>query len=180
VQEEVLAPGVLVDETWLSTRLGIDLRSADWEFVKKQFKNAQYLGVLSDYYSRWWMHLIENWWEITFPIGIRLENLTAQERVDQIKTTLKLEHLQPLQKLPESKDSHFWFVCKVTQKPLTAADGLLLMENVKKEWHEPSYISIGAYMKEQGKGKLWKAIDVTEKTRAEKLKKQFARERRKK
>jgi CheY-like chemotaxis protein len=180
VQEEIHNSGVLIDEVLLSTRLGVEKTSEDWNVVKKSLNEARYTGILSDYHQRWWMHLVENWWLKTLKMPFRLENGTAVERVNALKAKLELKNLKPLVKAPGSIDSEFWYACKATQVPLTASDGILLSEYKRQPWYEPNYISINACLKEIGKNKSWTTIASSEKDRIEKFKKRFGNEKRRK
>lgn len=172
VKSEIEMSGVLIDEILLAIRLGIDRKqSQDWATLKEMIKTTAYTGILADYYPRWWMHLVKNFWTHHISQDQRLENLSASNRVELIKTKLGLQNLVPIQKEKENRGSNFWIACKATQQALTIEDGVRLFDKDYAIWREPAYISAKEYFAETQKGTSWQKVDPSELERLAKLKK---------
>lgn len=141
----VNVPGVLIDEQYLASRLGVDIiKSGDeWEKLSLKLADCIYCGVLSESYKRWWMPRILQWWE-SISEGKSLRRMESKERVEFINDyfNLKLQHAKPL-KFCES--SYFWTICKGMLKPIDPAEGYVCNSRPKRPWEENEYISaIGA------------------------------------
>lgn len=134
--------GVLIGEDVLSARLGVSKSSADWTNLKNQFEAFKYQGIFSDAYERWWAYEIEDWWKSNNVGKNTLRRLSAEERVEKLKSITGLEKLDPIQKLKHSRSSRFWTICKEKNHAIDPIDGLELNERDLLEWQEKEYISI--------------------------------------
>ena len=146
LREMIMTPSVLIDETLLAARLGIDMQaSEDWNALKSYLSDkAGYLGPFREAWPRWWMHLINIWWYNLkeFPAGLQF--LTATERVNFIKKATKFKKLVPLTPYKKNYSSRFWSICKALKVPIDPLDGLMADGKMPFTWQEKEYISVGA------------------------------------
>lgn len=163
--------GLLVSEKILSARLGIDIKkSDDWAiFLEKFISSAKYDGVFSDNWIRWWMPLIEKWWNEISP-NYYLRSLSARERTEIIKKVTGLDKLIPIEKAEKSNSNAFWTVCKGTNIPIDTVDGLVLdnQDNLYP-WQDKEYVSVYEVLEETNKNE-WINVASSERVRLEKLK----------
>ena len=155
LKDLIYAKGVLINEKYLASRLGIDKEnSEDWEKVKDRFSEAKYIGVFSDGWDRWWMFKVDDIFEEIS--NTYLSYLDAKERVAILKENLKFENV--IVALPiESKDGsiknysyRYWTVCKALKKPMDASEGFRVYTRQEpKPWQEYEYVSLQALLDEE-------------------------------
>lgn len=163
--------GLLISEEILAARLGIDLkRSADWNtFLERILSSIKYVGVFSDYWMRWWMPLLEKWWNSVSPNNY-LRSLSAIERVEIIKKETGFNNLIPIEKSEKSSSNTFWTICKGSHIPIDTIDGLILVnQDNLYPWQDKEYVSIDEVLAEENKDE-WIDVATSEKMRLEKLK----------
>jgi len=81
LRELINAPGLLIEESVLAVRLGIDVeKSPGWEAVRKHFEKAQYRGTGGAAFVRWWNPFLSSTWADLHPTP--LFRLTAAQRVE--------------------------------------------------------------------------------------------------
>jgi len=160
IYELIEKQGLLINEQVLAARLGIDIEnSQDWEKVKEFLSVTKYTGVFSEGWQRWWMPLVEKWWEETAKAESYLRSTPATERVETIKNNLQLENLKPAKRIDKADSEEFWTVCKGYNKPLDPVDGLIIEGQEKLyPWQEPEYVSIDAALKSKNKDGVWKNV----------------------
>lgn len=133
--------GVLIDERYLAARLGVDKDKDidEWNNLTAELADCLYCGVLSESYNRWWMPLVQKWWE-GISGGKSLRRMEARERVELLNRhfNLKLNAAEPV-KFCES--SNYWTVCKALGSPLDPAEGYVCNQRPKRPWEENDYIS---------------------------------------
>lgn len=134
-------PGVLINERYLAARLGIDQNNSgeEWDNLSIKLKDLRYCGVLSNSYDRWWMPLVQKWWE-ELSGGKSLRRMDAKERVELINRCFNLK-LQAADPLKFCESSNFWTVCKAMGKPLDPAEGYVCNQRARRPWEENEYIS---------------------------------------
>ena len=163
--------GLLISENILSARLGIDVKkSDDWTILlEKVIGLAKYNGVFSDYWIRWWMPLVEKWWNEISP-NYYLRSLSAKERTEIIKKVTGLDKLIPIEKAEKSNSDAFWTVCKGTSIPIDTVDGLILAnQDNLYPWQDKEYVSVYEVLEETNKNE-WGDVASSEKVRLDKLK----------
>ena len=146
IEELILRQGLLINERVLGARLGIDIEnSQDWDKVIESLTSTKYNGVFNEGWQRWWMPLVENWWNEVIQAETYLRSTPATERVELIKSKLNLNDIQPAQKIEKADSEDFWTVCKGYNRPLDTIDGLVIdgQENLYP-WQEPEYVSVEA------------------------------------
>ena len=155
LKDLIYPKGVLINEKYLASRLGIDKEnSEDWERVKERFEEAKYKGVFSDAWDRWWMFKVDDIFEEIS--DTYLSYLDAKERVATLREKLELKNL--LFPLPiESKDGsvknhsyRYWTVCKALKRPMDASEGFRVYTRQEpKPWQEYEYVSLQALLDEE-------------------------------
>ena len=140
-----MVPGPLIDENYLSARLGIDRKaSADWDALKYELlKETRYRGVFSDAFDRWWMYKINDWWQ-KIEKENTLASLDARERIEILKERLGLQRLTVAETIIKSSSYRYWTVCQGFERPLDPREGLRIDEKDPLPWQETRYISIEA------------------------------------
>ncbi|MFH7018628.1 hypothetical protein [Flavobacterium sp. FlaQc-47] len=162
-------PSFLVDEYYLSARLGASMKSDDWQKFKETYLiGFKYSGPFSDYEERWWMNDVESWWDENFK-DYFLRSLSAKERVELLNTKFEIK-LLPIEKTFRSTSEKFWTVCKVTKAAIDNVDGFIIAgQDNNFPWQEKEYISKDEALRPTNKD-LWKDIAMIDKDRLEKLK----------
>ena len=144
LKQFIIRQGMLIDENTLAARLGIDKNnSSNWADILKNLAGAKYNGVLSEGWECWWMFKIDYWWS-----GFSkktLHALSSDDRIEIIKDRLKYSEIKPIEKLPMADSSHFWTICKGTNKPIDEIDGLIISgQSNLYAWQEYEYVSLDA------------------------------------
>jgi hypothetical protein len=173
LKEILEKPSFLINEDYLSARLGVNKNSNDWNKLKTDFLSPfEYKGVFKEFYSRWWMPLIEVWWNKEISDEISLRNSTSESRVDLLKNKLKLD-LIPIEKTDKSKSYCFWTVCKATNRAIDTVDGFIIAnQDDLYPWQEKEYVCIEEALR-PSKIDLWKGVSSLEKNRLQLLKDYF-------
>lgn len=146
LREAIEYVGVLVDESILLARLGIDKEnSKDWEKLKASLDEFKYKGVFADAWERWWWFRIDEWLMQEFGIE-DLKGISAKERVKIISNNkLNLIGAVPLE---YSNSTQFWTICFVTKKPLDPYEGFVVDKKIHFPWQEEFYVSRKAVVDE--------------------------------
>lgn len=175
LKEIIQKPSFLINEDYLSSRLGVDKSSEDWINLIKVLEAFKYKGVFSDYYPRWIMPLLENWWETNISEDVDLRTANSEKRVELLTSKLKLK-LLPITKTEKSKSTSFWTVCKGTKKAIDTLDGLIIAnQDDNFPWQEKEYISIDEALTRKHKS-VWNDISSLEKNRLTNLKQIYENE----
>ena len=175
LRELINKQGLLIDEEVLAARMGIDKDSSeDWSILLEIINSTKYTGVFSEGWQRWWMPLIEEWFESITTDNWR--SLSARERVEIITKKTGLSRLTFAEKINKSTSDEFWTVCQGYHTPIDTIDGLIIdgQENLYP-WQEPLYVSIEAALKRKNK-QYWGDIAEVEKEYFEKLIKRYKKE----
>ena len=146
LKDLIYAKGVLINEKYLASRLGIDKEnSEDWEEIEKRFEEAKYKGVFSDGWERWWMFKVNDIFEDIS--DTYLSYLDAKERVSILKEKLNLENIIFSEPIIKNYSYDYWTVCKATKKPLDPMEGFRVYSTSEpKPWQEYEYISLFALL----------------------------------
>jgi hypothetical protein len=146
LKDLIYAKGVLINEKYLASRLGIDKDiSADWNKIKEIFDCVKYKGVFSDGWDRWWMFGVDKLFNNIS--GTFLTYLDAKERVAIIKEKLDLEELSFPEPIDKNESYDYWTVCKALKKPLDPHEAFkVYTRSEPKPWQEYEYISLSAWL----------------------------------
>ncbi len=153
LKDLIYVSGVLINELMLASRFGIDIeKSDDWEELKEYFKDTKYIGVFSDGWDRWWMHLIDDMFSAK--TETYLSYLDANERVELLKKITSLENLVAAEPIEENNSNRFWTYCKVLEKPLDPLEGFKINTPIEpKPWQEYDYCSLYSILTQKHKSK---------------------------
>ena len=100
LRELINKQGLLIDEEVLAARMGIDKNSSeDWNILLEIINSTKYTGVFSEGWQRWWMPLIEEWFESITTDNWR--SLSARERVEIITKKTGLSRLTFAEKIKQ-------------------------------------------------------------------------------
>lgn len=152
--------GPLIGEDILSSRLGVSKDSKDWTKLLEKLDQFKYKGILSDYYDRWWMEDILNWWS-EISEGKSLRRLTSVERTNFLKMYLTLD-LLPNHPIEFCNSSNFWSICMETKMPIDPSEGYIIQRKELKPWQEPEYISLTAALNQSELRKYLSPINKAE------------------
>ncbi|MEO7048149.1 MAG: hypothetical protein ABI091_22820 [Ferruginibacter sp.] len=167
IREVIGQPCFLINENYLSARLGISKLSEDWQNLLRKLSDCKYTGVFSNYYNHWWMPLINRYWKTEISEDLNLRTLSASKRTELIIDKSGLKKLNPLPRPEKCKSESFWVSCKSTEVAIDTIDGFVISGYDNKfPWQEPEYISIDEALKPTQHYKVL----VTEKPRLDKLK----------
>ena len=171
IKQVIIKPTFLINEDYLSVRLGINKASGDWSlFIEKCLTDFKYNGAFSDFYPRWWMYLIEDFWIKKISSEYSIRNTDSSKKVELIKEKTGFKDLQPIEKQDKSKSRSFWVVCKATHVAIDTIDGFVITgQDAKYPWQEPEYISINEALRPT----LNFEVSAIEKPRLQKLKQVF-------
>lgn len=173
LNEFVLKPGLLIDETLLAARLGVDKKKTGrtWESILDMFEKVSYRGIFGSGWKRWWMHGVnEIWKEKTATV---LQRLGAEERVDALRNLLGTDAIAVAKKTTYAESDKFWAVCCGTGNPIDPIDGFEVTgQDTCYPWQDMLYVSKEAAFR-QIKQEQWKGVATSEKERLEYLKQQY-------
>lgn len=144
--------GPLIKERLLASRLGIDIeKSQDWKnLLDDFFKKAQYTGVFSDGWIRWWADIVLVIFK-ELSGGRRLNMLNASERVKIIIEKTGLKKLVSAEPMNYNKSTNFWVVCEGYKTPLDPLEGYKIHTTTEpKAWQESKFISFEAVVNKKG------------------------------
>jgi hypothetical protein len=162
--------GLLVDETLLAARLGVDYAECteEWDRFLTQIEEIQYKGPFFQGWRRWWWYDVENWWTGLGDGQRNLRRLTASERVHILNTTFEAS-LVPAAPIAEGYSSKFFAVCVATSRPLDPIDGLRVTKSNLRSWNDTYYVSVSAALERVNKDR-WK-IHPSDHARFDQIKK---------
>ncbi len=142
IYEDIISSiGLVIGEEVLAARLGITINTSGWDIVLESLKKSKYIGVFSDIKNRWWMDKVNTWWKEKISDDIPIRRLNAEERVELIKSKLKIKDLIVAKKTEQSKSTSFWTICKFSKEPIDPFDGVELLKDYLP-WQEKEYLSI--------------------------------------
>ena len=173
LKEMIKRPGLLIDETLLAARLGLDIeQSNDWgNLLDKIPGGCRYVGPFHEAWPRWWTKCIEQtWWRSLQEPQRPLSTLDAKDRVSIIKEKLALKHLTAATPIRPEYNKKFYTICEYYQRPLDPVDGVIIDEPEPEPWQDRRYLSMDAALERRGEDN---GIfpHVTEETRLTEIKK---------
>ncbi len=153
LNELIIKQGILIDEDILAVRLGIDKNKSKegWVEVLASLKEfgAEYQGVFSDSWPRWWMPMVEKWWSEVIEGESYLQFLSASKRANIIsqKLNIHIEAASAESKFSDSDD--YWTVCDHSKEPLSIENGIMLSgQDNLYPWQDARYVSIMSALEE--------------------------------
>jgi hypothetical protein len=148
LREMIHTPGVLINEDLLAARLGVDRKkSKDWSRLLEKLNKCYYKGVFHEAWSRWWMHLLNQWWTSLKDCPASLSYLEASDRVEFLIKATKLKNLQSLDPVKNNYSKKFWTICRGSDRPIDPIDGFVIDGKSPEPWQDKQYISVDAALK---------------------------------
>ncbi|MBI1921146.1 MAG: hypothetical protein HYS23_08710 [Geobacter sp.] len=152
LRELIEVQGPLIDENVLAARLGVEQEiSVDWGKCKLLFTGCYYKGAFCEAWPRWWAAEVDKWWTFQTKAPGPLRRLSAEERVEFLKTKLKSKGLVAAKPIEEGYSTRFWTICQGLEKPLDPIDGLRSSCAELKAWQDPPFLSIKAALERIGR-----------------------------
>ena len=144
LKDLIYVTGALIDESILASRLGVDIKSKNWQEVKELFKLAKYQGVFSDGWDRWWMFKINEIFKKEF--NTYLSYLNAEEKCQLFIEKKNISDISSPIPIKFNSSNRYTTVCKVLNRPLDAIEGYRVYTTKPlKQWQEYSYASLYAF-----------------------------------
>lgn len=142
LKQLILVPGLLVDESLLAIRLGVDIeQSSDWSDLKGKLQQFSYTGIFKEAWPRWWMGEIMRFWR-GLSGGLTLRNMPAKQKVEILQKEFNLNNLTAIQVPNHHTQETFWYKCALSSTPLSSDDGLQIKGQDRKfDWQDRDYIS---------------------------------------
>ncbi|MEQ4284910.1 hypothetical protein [Pseudomonas syringae] len=170
LNELIRAPGLLIDEQLLASRLGVHIgASADsWEVIKKAIASTRYTGLFYEGWDRWWWYKAENWWFDNFPESGDIRAIDSSCRVELINNKLGTAAV-PANPICDGYSGNFFSICAGLDLPLDPNDGLRVVSRGAREWQDPIYVSVHAALERIGRGNKWR-LDPLERQRLDSIK----------
>lgn len=151
IKELFHQPGVLIKESLLAARLGIDIeKSEDWQKLSGGFfSKALFSGVFSDGWRRWWMDIVQNIFKEASK-GKRLTMLNASDRVKILSEISGLKNLVAATPMEHNNSSNFWAICEFFKYPIDPLEGFKIHTTIEpKAWQEERYVSLKAVLEKR-------------------------------
>lgn len=192
LREVIEYQGILIDEYVLAARLGVDIHNEEqnpeekeaskkaWEKLKEELKPAEYNGVFSEAWQRWWWFKVENWLSENFS-EIQFQFISATKRIEVLKRKFpEVSSLTAAKPLEYCDSEEFWTICYETKKPLDAFDGFRTNIKTHFDWQEEVYVSnqVAVNDDDRSSSTHWK-ISPLDKSRLENFKKALRNEQKK-
>ena len=177
LNELIKSEGILIDESTLAARLGIDIsKSTEWDIVKSKLTTCLYTGILCEGWPRWWMSKVKTWWNEHISEE-PLRTIGAHQRVALLKEKLGIENLVAATRIDKAQSEDFWTICQGHKRPLDTIDGLIIIgQDNLYPWQEPKYVSIDAALKRTHLDD-WKGVATSEIMYLDKLKQKYSKHR---
>lgn len=145
--KDIVQPnGILIDESTLAARLGIDISKSKEEWIafeEKHLQSTRYNGIYCNSWRRWWNdRVIDVFEEITTE---NLPSLDAKSRVELLVEKTDFKNLKVAKPIELYESSFFWNICEITKKPLDPFEGFKInFRNEPKPWQDYFYVSLFA------------------------------------
>lgn len=144
--------GLLIDESLLAVRLGVDRERAAAAFDRlRDGLPFRYEGVASGNFPRWWARAFDEWWFSTVDAKTPPSALSAAGRVDLLKERLGIDGLVSIEMPEGSAGSRPWRLCALHLEkeppeivPVDPAESVRLTSYVETApWQDPQYAALG-------------------------------------
>lgn len=137
-------PGMLVDESLLFARLGVDARASNAEAVealKRDLSGCEYTGVFREGWPRWWWPAVEAWLRQEVHVQRSFRLIPAVDRVSLLASRIGNGLVPATPKSPDH-GTRFWAVCTFTGIPLDLEDSVRSVGAVPRPWTEYRYVDV--------------------------------------
>lgn len=139
-----LFSGLLIDETIVASRLGVDLKlSEGWSRLEDALNDCRYRGVFCGGWKRFWADKIDDFF-VKLSGGTPYQFLPALERVE-ILAKNGFDGIIPAKPIEYNHSSVFDTVCVCSNRPMDSMEGIPVEDSLDlKPWQEHHYVSFFA------------------------------------
>ena len=153
-------PGLLIEETILGYRLGVDSAASEgWARLLDQLSDYAYRGVACHNFVRWWAHGIEQWWQEKLGVEAPLNGCTIARRLDLLNQ--KFGNLAPLVMPKGSMGDRPWRYCLLTAEqrgemiPVDPSRAVKVRpRSPMPSWLDPLYAALGVALQSRNDPRL--------------------------
>jgi hypothetical protein len=152
----LLSPGLLIDETLLAVRLGLDRDGSGdaWGQLVQRLMNFKFNGTSHEQFERWWARGLEDWWLGTSG-GNSLASLTISQRHERLCNHFRLNGLLPLTMPKGSAGERPWRLCTLSLEadepqyvPIDPSESVRVTPRVDQPpWIDAQYASLGSALR---------------------------------
>jgi hypothetical protein len=149
----LFSPGLLIDETLLAVRLGLDREGSGetWSQLLKGLTDFQFKGAAYEEFERWWARGLEDWW-LGISGGNSLASLTIAQRHELVCNHFRLNGLLPLTMPKGSAGDRPWRLCTLSLEeyepqyvPVDPSAAVRLTPRTDQPpWVDPQYAALGS------------------------------------
>jgi hypothetical protein len=165
----LLSPGLLVDETLLAVRLGLDreISGEAWPQLLKELTSFKFNGTAREEFERWWARGLEDWW-LGISRGNSLASLTISQRHELLCNHFRLNGLLPLAMPEGSAGDRPWRLCTLNLEadqpqhvPVDPSASVRLTPRVDQPpWVDPQYAALGSALRAENDDKRLNRSDI--------------------
>jgi hypothetical protein len=152
----LLSQGLLVDETLLAIRLGLDREGSGgaWTRLLEELTSFKFNGTAHEEFERWWARGLEDWW-LGISEGNSLASLTILQRHELLCNHFRLNGLRPLTMPEGSAGDRPWRLCTLNLEadqpqhvPIDPSASVRLTPRVDQPpWVDPQYAALGSALR---------------------------------
>lgn len=149
----LLSPGLLIDETLLAVRLGLDREGSGeaWSQLLNGLTDFKFKGTAHEDFERWWARGLDDWW-LGISGGNSLASLTIAERHERLCNHFRLNGLLPLTMPKGSAGDRPWRLCTLSLEehepqyvPVDPSVAVRLTPRTDQPaWTDPQYAALGS------------------------------------
>jgi hypothetical protein len=165
----LLSPGLLIDETLLAVRLGLDREGSGdaWSQLRQGLTNFIFKGTAHEEFERWWARGLEDWW-LGISGGNSLASLTVAQRHEQLCNRFRLNGLLPLSMPKGSAGERPWRLCTLSLEadepqyvPIDPSESVRVTPRVDQPpWIDPQYAALGSALRVENDDKRLNRTDL--------------------
>lgn len=149
IMRALVHPGLLIDESLLAARLGIDRAlSTGWGALLEALSPFAYRGVGSEHFPLWWARGVESWWEETAKADNPLAAISISERT--LLLGKQFADIVPLTMPKGSLGDRPWRYCLLTMEmrgeflPVDPERSVrIIPRSPMPVWLDPLYAALG-------------------------------------
>jgi len=165
----LLSPGLLIDETLLAVRLGLDRTGSGdaWGQLVQRLVNFKFNGTGHKEFERWWARGLEDWW-LEISGGNSLASFTISQRHQQLSNHFRLNGLVPLTMAKGSAGERPWRLCTISLEadepqyvPVDPSESVRVTPRIDQPpWADPQYAALGTALRAENDDKRLNRSDL--------------------
>jgi hypothetical protein len=165
----ILSAGLLIDETLLAVRLGLDRQGSGeaWSQLRKRMQDFKFKGAAHGEFERWWARGLEDWW-LGISGGNSLASLTVSQRHELLCNHFRLNGLLPLTMPKGSAGERPWRLCTLNLEgdepqyvPIDPSESVRVTPRVDQPpWVDPQYAALGSALRAENDDRRLNRTDL--------------------